>query len=199
MQPRSEARTFAQITINELQLRVDALDAMTVSQLREEFERVFDEPTASRNKRYLVKWIAYRMQELVHGGLSERARKRIEELARNAPIRRQLRLLVPPVKDLPTTLAEPSPQRPVPKPVDAPASAPPPRSPRDPRLPQAGAIVRKLFHEVEYEIRVNESDFEYLGKRCQSLSGVARATTRTGWNGFLCFERELAQAKGGEP
>ena len=52
----------------------EALDAMTVAQLREEDERVFDEPTASRNKRYLAKRIAYRMQELMHGGLSELAR-----------------------------------------------------------------------------------------------------------------------------
>lgn len=201
MQARSEARTLARITINELQLRVEALDAMTVSQLREEYERVFDEPTASRNKRYLVKRIAYRMQELVHGGLSELARKRIEELARNAPIRRKLLLLVPPI-DVPTTPAEPAlPREPAaPKPVGAPASAlpaPPPR-PRDPRLPPTGTVVRKRFHEVEYEIRVNETDFEFLGKRYQSLSGVARAITGTGWNGFLFFERELAQAKGGE-
>lgn len=202
MQARSEARTFARVTINELQLRVEALDAMTVSQLREEYERVFDEPTESRNKRYLVKRIAYRMQELVHGGLSELARKRIEELARNAPIRRKLLLLLPPIDDVPTSPAKPeSPRQPAePERRDGPTGAlpPPPPRPRDPRLPPAGTVVRKRFHEVEYEIRVNENDFEFLGKRYRSLSGVACAITGTGWNGFLFFERELAQAKGGE-
>lgn len=202
MQARPEARTFARVTLNELQLRVEALDAMTVSQLREEYERVFDEPTASRNKRYLVKRIAYRMQELVHGGLSELARKRIEELARNAPIRRKLLLLVPPLDDAPATQAEAeaSPQPTPPEPTETKVSAlpPPPPRPRDPRLPPTGTVVRKRFHEVDYEVRVNDSDFEFLGKRYQSLSGVARAITGTGWNGFLFFERELAQAKGGE-
>ncbi|MCU0690650.1 MAG: DUF2924 domain-containing protein [Polyangiaceae bacterium] len=203
MHARAEARTHARVTINELQLRVEALDAMTVAQLREEYERVFDEPTASRNKRYLAKRIAYRMQELVHGGLSELARRRIDELARNAPIRRKLLFFVPP----PSDAAPPCPETPTTAPTADPEQetahvsalpAPPPRA-RDPRLPPAGTLIRKRFHETDYEVRILDSDFELAGKCYRSLSGVARAITGTGWNGFLFFERELAQAKGGEP
>lgn len=203
MHARAEARTHARVTINELQLRVDALDAMTVAQLREEYERVFDEPTASRNKRYLAKRIAYRMQELVHGGLSELARRRIDELARNAPIRRKLLFFVaplgdasPPCPETPTTAPPPVPKQ---EPEHVSALPPPPPRPRDPRLPPVGTVIRKRFHETDYEVRFHDGDFELAGKRYRSLSGVARAITGTGWNGFLFFERELAQAMGGEP
>jgi hypothetical protein len=203
MHARAEARTHARVTINELQLRVEALDAMTVAQLREEYERVFDEPTASRNKRYLAKRIAYRMQELVHGGLSELARRRIDELARNAPIRRKLLFFVPP----PSDASPPCPATPTTEPTADPeqeaehvsALPPPPPRPRDPRLPPTGTLIRKRFHETDYEVRIHDDDFELAGKRYRSLSGVARAITGTGWNGFLFFEGELAQAKGREP
>jgi hypothetical protein len=202
MHARAEARTHARVTINELQLRVEALDAMTVAQLREEYERVFDEPTASRNKRYLAKRIAYRMQELVHGGLSELARRRIDELARNAPIRRKLLFFVPPPGDASPACPETPTAAPATVPEQEPqhvsALPPPPPRPRDPRLPPTGTLIHKRFHETDYEVRILDSDFELAGKRYRSLSGVARAISGTGWNGFLFFERELAQAKGGE-
>ena len=79
------------------------------------------------------------------------------------------------------------------------ALPPPPPRPRDPRLPPAGTLIRKRFHETDYEVRIHDDDFELAGKRYRSLSGVARAITGTGWNGFLFFERELALPKGGEP
>ena len=47
------------------------LRGMTVGKLREKYREVFGIPTRSRNKDYLFKKIAWRIQELAEGGLSE--------------------------------------------------------------------------------------------------------------------------------
>jgi len=192
MQAERSERTVFRIGLSELQSRADALGAMNLAELREEYERVFDETTASRNKRYLVRRIANRMQEQVHGGLSRLAQERIEQLARNAPIRRTLRLLAPALNE--NREAPPPPQE---EPAKAPIEAPHPRR-QDPRLPAAGTVIRKTFHEVERCVTVLENGFEMDGKKYASLSGVARAIAGTNWNGFQFFAHELKAAKGEE-
>src|SRR5690606_15759010 len=64
-----------------------ALGRMTVKQLREKHVEVFGEATRSGNKDYLRKRIAWRIQANAHGDLSERARRRAEELANDADLR----------------------------------------------------------------------------------------------------------------
>ncbi len=53
--------------------QIAALKQMTVGQLREVYAEKFGEPSNSRNKQWLFKRIAWRIQELAEGGLSERA------------------------------------------------------------------------------------------------------------------------------
>ncbi len=55
---------------------VAALQRMTVGELREKFADVFGERTNARHKQWLVKRIAWRMQALIEGDISERARQR---------------------------------------------------------------------------------------------------------------------------
>src|SRR5687768_6321832 len=69
---------------------IEALGRMTVTQLREKYLEVFGEPSRSGNKDFLFKRVAWRVQSLAEGGLSERARRRAEELARDADIRTTL-------------------------------------------------------------------------------------------------------------
>jgi hypothetical protein len=66
---------------------VAALQRMTVNELRERYREVFGEESRSRNKQFLWKRIAWRTQALEEGGLSERARRRAMELAKDADIR----------------------------------------------------------------------------------------------------------------
>jgi hypothetical protein len=49
------------------------LETMTVSKLVEKFESLVGEKCRSRNKRYLIRRIAWRLQANAEGGLSERA------------------------------------------------------------------------------------------------------------------------------
>jgi hypothetical protein len=52
-----------------------ALRKMTVPDLRARYAEAFGEPTNARHKGWLVKRIAWRVQTLAEGALSERARQ----------------------------------------------------------------------------------------------------------------------------
>ena len=67
--------------------QVAALRGMTPAQLRDKYLEVFGEETRSYHKEFLRKRIAWRIQALAEGDLSERARRRAEELANDADLR----------------------------------------------------------------------------------------------------------------
>src|SRR5262249_58299392 len=66
---------------------VTALQRMTVKELRTRYAEVFREQTGAHNKAWLVKRLAWRIQALAEGDLSERARRRAAELANDADLR----------------------------------------------------------------------------------------------------------------
>src|SRR3954453_1385157 len=81
---------------------VAALGRLTLGQLREKYLELFGEPTRSGNRDFLFKRIAWRVQFLAGGALSERAQRRAEELARDA----DLRTTLPRPPKLPDTAAK---------------------------------------------------------------------------------------------
>ena len=155
-----------------------ALGHMTVGELRERYQEVYGEPTRSRNKDYLRKQVAWRIQEMAEGGLSERALARIEELAREGVGpetwgTRRARLAA---MRLPGTDA---------------------RSYRDERLPAVGSVITRKHKGVEHLVTIREDGFEHEGRVYTSLSQVAQAITGTHWNGYLFFGLKK-QAKAGK-
>lgn len=66
---------------------VAALGRMTTKGLRARYAEVLGEATAANNKTWLVPRIAWRLQALAEGDLSDRARARATELARDADLR----------------------------------------------------------------------------------------------------------------
>ena len=66
---------------------IAALPRMEIKDLRSRYAEVFGEPTKSGNKQWLAKRIAWRLQSMAEGDLSERARKRAAELARDSDLR----------------------------------------------------------------------------------------------------------------
>ena len=147
-----------------------ALDKMTVAELRERWREVYGEPTTAGNKAYLKKRIAWRIQELAEGGLSDRARERIQELVADAPIRWR-----------------------APKP-DAGAG-----DGRDPRLPEPGTVLTRSHGGVDHRITVLEDGFEYGGQTYDTLSRVAKVITGSHWNGYLFFNlKRRSRQRGGE-
>src|SRR5260370_18047585 len=80
------------------------LQRLTTPQLRGRYAEVFGEPTPANNRTWLLKRIAWRLQALAEGGLSERARQRVAELANDPDLR-----MNPPA---PPLAAQPTPPHP---------------------------------------------------------------------------------------
>ena len=57
------------------------LETLTITKVVEKFESLFGEKCRSRNKRYLIRRIAWRLQANAEGDLSERAMTPAAELA----------------------------------------------------------------------------------------------------------------------
>ncbi len=173
-QGRAEA---ARKALGDVPAQLAALHDMTVEQLRQRWMVLYGQPTASRNGPYLRKRLAWRIQEVVEGGLTQRARDRIEAILDGhflPDVTRRAREAALPI---------------FPK---APALA---ATARDPRLPPAGTVLRKVHRGDERLVTVLDDGFEHRGVTYRTLTAVAKAITGAGWNGFLFFG--LATRSGG--
>ena len=70
-----------------IEQEIAELSRMTVGQLKQRYIEVFGAETRSNNRQFLFRRIAWRIQALAEGGLSERARRRALEIANDADIR----------------------------------------------------------------------------------------------------------------
>ena len=154
---------------------VATLERLTIGQLRQRFAELFGEATLASNRAWLVKRIAWRMQALAEGDLSERARQRAAELARDADLR-----LNPPRRQ--TTTSSP------PEPVTVPA-------PVDHRLPPPGTILTRPYKGQRVQVQVLTDGFAYAGTVYASLSAVAKVITGSHCNGFHFFRNTLHHHK----
>ena len=148
---------------------VAALQRLTVKELRARYAEVFGEETLAQNKTWLVKRIAWRLQALAEGDLSERARRRAAELANDANLR-----MNPPAA----------------KPVAETEGMTRTRSLRfqpDDRLPPPGTVITRRYKGEVLQVKVLPHGFEYEGEVYGSLSAVARAITGSHCNGYLFF------------
>ena len=151
---------------------VATLERLSVGQLRQRFADLFGEATKASNRTWLVKRILWRMQALAEGDLSERARRRAAELARDADLR-----LNPPQRKANTTTLPPEDVR-IPAPVDR-------------RLPPPGTILTRPYKGQHVQVQVLTEGFAYAGRVYSSLSAVAKAITGSHSNGFLFFRNIL--------
>jgi len=152
-----------------------ALKAMTVPELRARYAEVFGEECRARHKEFLWKRIIWRMQANEEGGLSERARRRAEELANDADLR-MLPPKAPVVTRVGTTIGR----------LVAPAGNPALRPGTELTREYKGRLVRVL---------VLDKGFEHEGTVYRSLSAVAQAVTGSHWSGHLFFNLGRKEAK----
>jgi len=151
---------------------VKSLNRMGVAGLREKYVEIFGEETKSGNKDFLVKRIAWRIQALKEGDLSERARKRAEELANDADVR--IRAPRNMFREGDASQAGRTSMRSF--------------SPSDnQRLPIPGTVITREYRGETVKVTVLEQGFEYEDKVYRSLSAVANAVTGSHWNGFDFF------------
>jgi hypothetical protein len=72
---------------DDIAQQIAELGQMTVPQLRKKYAEVFGEESRSNNRQFLYRRIAWRIQALAEGGLSERARLRAMAIANDADLR----------------------------------------------------------------------------------------------------------------
>ena len=71
----------------EVLMEVEKLRRASLSALREKHREVFQEETGCRHRQHLFRRIAWRLQALAEGVLTERARQRASQIARDADLR----------------------------------------------------------------------------------------------------------------
>lgn len=157
---------------------VAALHRMTVRELRIRYAEVFGEETRAGNKPWLVKRIAWRLQSLVEGDLSERARQRAAELANDADVR-----LSPPK-------AKPATPSPAPRTKSATLVVP-----GNERLPLPGTLITRVYKGQTLQVKVLPQGFEFEGEVYKSLSAVANAITGQHCNGYYFFRLGKEQSQ----
>jgi hypothetical protein len=69
-------------------MEIEKLRRASLSALREKHREVFREETHCRHRQHLFRRIAWRLQALAEGDLSERARQRANQIARDADLRK---------------------------------------------------------------------------------------------------------------
>lgn len=149
---------------------IERLRHATVAELRARHRTVFGEDTNSRHREHLFRKIAWRLQVLEEGDLSERARARATDIARDADLRvvapggffgaeQSVRLTVPRKQGVR----------------------------EDGRLPIAGTVIERQFRGRKHFVEVAADGFRYEGRPYRSLSSVAREITGTRWNGLAFF------------
>jgi hypothetical protein len=126
---------------------------------------------------HLFRRIAWRLQALSEGDLSQRAQERAADLAADVDLR-----LRPPRKFW-RTLADADAEERSRKPL------------RGPRLPEEGTVQRQ-YQGKTVCVKVLRDGFEYDGKQYDSLSSIASSVTGTRWNGYSFFHLKKEASRG---
>lgn len=143
--------------------QIAALNRMSVADLQAEWMRLNGERSRSRNKQFLFRRLAWRVQELASGGLSNASKQRIDALAGDDFRRART-------------------------PAQATTGGAPdvPRQQRDPRLPAPGTAITKVYKGRELRVVVREDGLELDGTMYPTATALAKAVTGSkSINGWL--------------
>lgn len=148
--------------MSDMKQEIEALQGMTTSALARRYTDVWGKPPRVKHAEFLKKRIAWKILEQRYGGLSEVAKKRLEELIAEIKI------------DLGTERSTSG--------VIKTAAV---KRRGDGLVP--GTTLRREWREQKIEVRVLEDGFEYDGAIYRSLTAVAKKITGGHWNGRLFF------------
>jgi Protein of unknown function (DUF2924) len=162
---------------NAVLMEIEKLRRASMTGLREKFREVFQEEARSRHRGHLFRRIAWRLQALAEGDLTERARGRANEIARDA----DLRMIAP--RDFFSVGGEQ---------VETIGG----NRQKDRRLPLPGAMLSRKWRGRTILVEVLAKGFRYENQQYTSLSAIAVAVTGTRWNGLAFFG--LTRTTGGK-
>jgi hypothetical protein len=149
---------------------IESLRRASMADLRRKYQEVFHEETRCRHREHLFRRIAWRLQALAEGDLSQRARLRAQQIAQDGDLR----------INAPRDLFTPGGQR-----VHTAAG----QNGREPdrRLPLPGALLTRKWKGRTVLVEVLAKGFRYENRQYSSLSAIAVAITGTRWNGLAFF------------
>ena len=156
---------------NAVLMEIENLRRASLAGLREKYREVYQEETRSRHREHLFRRIAWRLQALAEGDLSERARGRAKEIAQDA----HLRMVAP--RDFFTVGGE----------RVRTTGGNRNRREQDRRLPLPGTLLTKEWKGRTLLVEVLVNGFRYENRQYASLSAIAVAITGTRWNGLAFF------------
>ena len=135
------------------------LDNLNYTQLCELWRTLFGKDPTASNRPYLIKRLAYRIQEIAYGGLSDNARKTMDDILDARGFDEN---------------GGRSRERHTEKKYKA-------------GVPVPGTRFIREWKDNTYEVTVVNEGFEFEGRRYRSLSAIAQAITGTHWNGRAFF------------
>jgi hypothetical protein len=149
--------------------RLAELDTLSTQDLRAKWRTLYSHGPPRFKRQFLIKHLAYRIQEIAYGGLENNTLRRMNELLDDAGYDALGRKVHEPVR----------------------------RARKNSIVP--GAVIKREWHGEQHEvIALAGGGFEYRGMPYRSLSAVARAITGTRWSGPLFFGLRGEKANVGE-
>jgi hypothetical protein len=153
---------------NGVLAQIAELQELSHAELQERWRALHGAEPPTYNRALLIKRLAYRVQELAYGGLSEFAR---------AELRRHMQ-----AERLDAEEAEVARLK---------------RRQRKNGMPVAGTRLIREWQGRRYEVTVVDGGFEYEGRRYRSLTAITKAITGTHWNGPAFFGLRTPERKQG--
>jgi len=141
------------------------LKEKSLEELKTKYQELSGQEPPSSNKLFLWRKIAYRLQELECGNVSEETQGKIQELIKKYD----------PVNNTGV------------RPDNGNGEIANKKPSRDRRLPIPGTLITKSYKGKKYELKILEKGFEYNNKTYKSLSAIAKEITGAHWNGYLFF------------
>ena len=140
---------------------IEQLKQMSVAELCERYAELHGKAPRCKNRTWLWRRCAWKVQERRYGGLSTAARRRLDALIAEI--------------DLSPMVTPRGASRPL-------------RRPGNGKVLAIGTTLVRQWHGQDICVVVRESGFEWNGQIYRSLSAVARAVTGAHWNGRLFFQ-----------
>lgn len=163
--------------LRSIEAEITSLEAMTAAELCARYADEFGKVPRSRNRLWLLRTLAYRVQENRLGGMSMVARRRLEALMAQVELPGE-----PAHRSSPPSEPQRSNYARAAGPLDRPSGL---NAADGQRRLRTGAVITKTWHGRELRLTVRDDGFELDGKVHRSLSAAAKAVTGAHWNGRL--------------
>jgi hypothetical protein len=145
------------------------MDNLSHEELCKLWRTLFGKDPGAFNRPYLIKRLAYRIQEIAHGGLSDKTRTSMDEILD--------------AHDFDENGSNQDGRRTERK--------------RKVGVPVVGTRLVREWNGHAYEVTVVHGGFEYEGRRYRSLTAITQAITGTHWNGRAFFGLKKSHEKKG--